>query len=163
MERPNIQPHFPSSENMVGFLFLYTHCRVISFLSKFSPPPFLADIKQMTRVSLSPQRRSFGSGCSWREQISALSRQSNAVSVDCPIPVDQEESTEQHVAATTPPLNLHAYAHGTPPSPPHGHTHHVPRVIDHVPYRSRQSHGDLPHHWRESPPQVRMCGERKSG
>lgn len=42
-------------------------------LSPLPPPPSFSDPKGYGKVSLSPQRRSFGSGCSWKDASSSTS------------------------------------------------------------------------------------------
>lgn len=94
--------------------------------------------KNTNKVSLTPQRRSFGSGCSWREAVTGKINNTGGTStVDSP-----EEESNDDVFVNTPsgqphhvhPSSPHGYSmyqHGTHPPPP--------RIIDHVPYRSRHS------------------------
>lgn len=106
----------------------------------------------MAKVSLSPQRRSFGSGCSWRESA-VSSKKSTSGSTSTPSTetvseIPQERDEVFYNQSRGPSLSL---------APPTGYTSyhynsHSPRVIDHVPYRSRQPRGDWQRqssNWRE--------------
>ena len=93
---------------------LYVHVHVFNCILSLSPDP-----KNTTKVSLSPQRRSFGSGCSWRE-----SPVKNGPHPPAPPPQSATNELEKddvfYHRVTTP-------------------TNH--KVIDHVPYRSRGNGG----------------------
>ena len=109
-------------------VYLLYHYNVLSFVEP----------KNTNKVSLTPQRRSFGSGCSWREAVTGKINNTGGTStVDSP-----EEESNDDVFVNTPsgqphhvhPSSPHGYSmyqHGTHPPPP--------RIIDHVPYRSRHS------------------------
>ena len=94
--------------------------------------------KNTNKVSLTPQRRSFGSGCSWREAVTGKINNTGGTStVDSP-----EEESNDDVFLNTPSGQPH-HVH---PSSPHGYSMYQhgphpppPRIIDHVPYRSRHS------------------------
>lgn len=92
------------------------------------------------KVSLSPQRRSFGSGCSWREspvkngpQAPPNNQSNNAESAE-----SEKDEVFYHHRVTTPT------------------TH---KVIDHIPYRSRGNGGKG--EWQE-PPKRRGSSWRES-
>ena len=87
----------------------------------------LLDPKHMSRVSLTPQRRSFGSGCSWREgaTLGKHGNGSTPLMENSKDPIDEDQEDDVF------------YNQSRPTYPNHT------RKIDHVPYRSRKdSKGD---------------------
>lgn len=105
----------------IALSLLYLNCYQFPYIYIFT------DTKTHSKVSLTPQRRSFGSGCSWRESP-----------IKAP-PTNETEPEKDEVFHH----NNHHYT--TTPT-----THHAPKVIDHIPYRSRGK-GE----WQETPPSRR--------
>lgn len=142
------------------------------------------DPKHLSKVSLSPQRRSFGSGCSWKEMSSSGTNSSSAPPPATP-PSKQgsflsEERDElffemerPNVPPQTPSPRLphppnYSNFHGPPPPSPHmpsPSSHpplhpHTPRVIDHVPLRDRERDK---RNWRERELTWRQDGYKQKG
>ena len=127
------------------------------------PCLFSLDTRLLPKVSLSPQRRSFGSGCSWRDAAaSATNKQGSGDSSsaageagDSVTPhADQDDSNYYDFPVRGRPPSASSLAssqHGPTPTPTPT-TPHTPRVINHVPYLSRQwgddDHGAPRGSWR---------------
>ena len=82
---------------------------------------------QKVKISLMPQRRSFGSGCSWRDAANTSSNKPTT-----PVVEADEQSIKDDSNTDPQPQGGNWYnQHGGPT-----------RVIDHVPYRSRQGNSE---------------------
>lgn len=117
--------------------------------AKLKHPTALSLIREhgdSKQVCLSPQRRSFGSGCSWKETANSSSSTSDPPPPTPPPPTSKsnsEDRTEKYFHPTSSSSSSsssarpHSFHHYQPPPPssPHSHT---PRVIDHVPLRERE-------------------------
>lgn len=141
---------------------------------------FPPDTKHLGKVSLSPQRRSFGSGCSWKEM--SLGNSSNSAQTSSSSPANQsnflsEERDELffEMEGPTSPRSLPQTPSPRPPSfspfqghpppspllPPPPPLHlHTPRVIDHVPLRDRERERK---NWRQREPNWWQGGHKHLG
>ena len=142
------------------------------------------DPKHLSKVSLSPQRRSFGSGCSWKEMSSSGTNSSSAPPPATPPSKQGSFLSEErdklffemegpNVPPQTPSPRLphppnYSNFHGPPPPSPHmpsPSSHpplhlHTPRVIDHVPLRDRERDK---RNWRERELTWRQDGYKQKG
>ena len=107
-----------------------------------------SDVRQLPKVSLSPQRRSFHSGCSWKE----LSNGSGEAPPETPPSSAKEPSDSSNYFdfesphPSLPRSNQSSFQLDPPPPSSHRHT---PRVIDHVPIRDQELGRGDKRNWRE--------------
>lgn len=120
----------------IHFLYAGTvQCSVRSSPLTLTPLliPVFSAAANLPKVSLSPQRRSFGSGCSWKE-VSVASTSSAAdrpsfLMEDKEEFVPLESSKQQPVSSPPPPSS---FPISSPPAT------RPPRIITHVPLRDQE-------------------------
>lgn len=105
-----------------------------------------SDVRQLPKVSLSPQRRSFHSGCSWKEMSNSSSGEAPPETPPSSAKEPSDSSNYFDLESPHPPPSRSTFQLEPPPPSSHRHT---PRVIDHVPIRDQELGRGDKRNWRE--------------